>query len=1000
MRQAGCIVSAERAGCPYVGPRPFERADREVFFGRSREIDDLVSLITAHRVVLLYAESGAGKTSLLNAGLGPQLEAEGFQVLPSARVFGQLGPDVDPRRLSNPFSFNVMASLTNRSEGYADRVEVPVADVLGALPRAAEGSPRVLVVDQFEELFTGYPDRWTDRRPFVEEIRDALDRDPLLRVALAIREDYLGRLTSLARLLPERLRTRYRLERLRKPAALRAIRDPLKATKRSFAEGVAEWLVDDLMSIRVESDQGDTEQVKGEFVEPVQLQVVCQQLWDHLPEEVQTISTEHLRRFGDANQALAAFYEERVVHASRAGRTSVRRIRRWFERWLITPAGTRGTIYRGEKDTGGLRNEAVDDLERSHVIRGEIRAGARWYELTHDRFVDPIRSANAQWLGRRRRRLWSTVLGAFGICLAAVGALVGFQPWGSIDAPPLASPSLAYVSLYDYDASPAVQTAIDSILVERYVSTAEGGMTLSEAQQRLQDGDPAINDYVLHELHADPLEIVLSRVRIGIQAGSEKDAVLVGAALSVHDLAYLDSCLRTLDSEVGGAGGPLLPVAATFDMEMPTAASAVSFGHSLDPPLSIARGSIEQFWLVLGSNDAWMNRPGMVIYDFSIELIFEDGPLLSTGPLVNVVPTLMTALQGRTDAAALVGTRAADECGWTNAWDAQRILSAAQAANMSESALSVVEALEANPLPPRLTLADPLSYDTPTQAYIEKPAAALRDYARLHPELTEAELLAQAEQGMTEVSQYLEHTREIDPASLRVRLTVTNASPTSAVLAGVHVQTLDSSFLAYCAPVMGMDAGLGTAKLEACLVPLRLAAALLRGGDIAAPRVAGTEKSSTPGAIPSAHAAPADVMQLELPRAREEAHVLPQAAVPDASSGAVTNYWLDLRNTASRASDAGIGVYEIVLSLEFDDGTWLKTPPVLVAVRTPDFGASDEVDVRELIGTGGNLRCQVDNRWKFQEFLDRVSGRPLGGIMRDLVDAIAALPAVERVQPD
>ena len=51
---------------PYVGPRPYERADRHNFFGRGRETRALLALILAERVLLFYAQSGADKTSLLN----------------------------------------------------------------------------------------------------------------------------------------------------------------------------------------------------------------------------------------------------------------------------------------------------------------------------------------------------------------------------------------------------------------------------------------------------------------------------------------------------------------------------------------------------------------------------------------------------------------------------------------------------------------------------------------------------------------------------------------------------------------------------------------------------------------------------------------------------------------------------------------------------------------------------------------------------------------------
>lgn len=73
-------------------------------------------------------------------------------------------------------------------------------------------------------------------------------------------------------------------------------------------------------------------------------------------------------------------------------------IRRFFERTLLTPAHTRGTVYRGTTETGGIPNAAIDILENRHIIRGEWRGGSRWYELTHDRFIEPILASNKNWL--------------------------------------------------------------------------------------------------------------------------------------------------------------------------------------------------------------------------------------------------------------------------------------------------------------------------------------------------------------------------------------------------------------------------------------------------------------------------------------------------------------------------------------------------------------------------------------------------------------------------
>jgi hypothetical protein len=112
-------------------------------------------------------------------------------------------------------------------------------------------APRALVIDQYEELFMLYPERWPQRAEVFDQLSEALEQDPLLRIVLAIREDYIAQLDPYASRLPRRLRTRMRLEPLRRPAALAAVAMPLAGESRSFAPGVAERLVDDLLKVRI-----------------------------------------------------------------------------------------------------------------------------------------------------------------------------------------------------------------------------------------------------------------------------------------------------------------------------------------------------------------------------------------------------------------------------------------------------------------------------------------------------------------------------------------------------------------------------------------------------------------------------------------------------------------------------------------------------------------------------------------------------------------------------
>ena len=382
---------------PYIGPRPFERSDRSNFFGRTRELRDLLSLIMAERVVLFYAQSGAGKTSLLNTQIVPKLEEEGFNVLPIARVGSDAPIGLKQDAISNIFVFSALLTLAGPQ---ADADQLAQQTLAGFLAVSTDDDrPPLIIFDQFEEILTTHRDRWEEARGFFEQLRDALQAQPRLGVVLAMREDHLAGLDPYAALLPKRLKTRFRMELLRYDGALEAVKKPAQNAGCAYGTGVAERLVDDLRRIRsAGSVVRPADSTLGPTIEPVQLQVVCSRLWDNLPErEEKVITWPEIEQFGNIDRALTDFYESALQRAVQEANVTERQLRRWFGAELITPMKTRGLAWRGEQDTNGLPNAAVDVLERQHLIRAEVRAGAYWYELAHDRLVDPIVNSNAAW---------------------------------------------------------------------------------------------------------------------------------------------------------------------------------------------------------------------------------------------------------------------------------------------------------------------------------------------------------------------------------------------------------------------------------------------------------------------------------------------------------------------------------------------------------------------------------------------------------------------------
>jgi len=107
---------------PYVGPRAFDTDESGYFFGRDEETEILQGLVMSRRVVLLFAKSGVGKSSLVRAGLIPRLTATRtagrghrarqlppkMKALPIATVGGALPAQISPK---NVHSFIALYSL-------------------------------------------------------------------------------------------------------------------------------------------------------------------------------------------------------------------------------------------------------------------------------------------------------------------------------------------------------------------------------------------------------------------------------------------------------------------------------------------------------------------------------------------------------------------------------------------------------------------------------------------------------------------------------------------------------------------------------------------------------------------------------------------------------------------------------------------------------------------------------------------------------------------------
>ena len=366
---------------PFVGPRPLIKGNP--IFGRDREIAELRHLITAERLVLLHSPSGAGKSSLINAGLIPELK-DRFDIWDPTRVHQDPPPNT-PNRY-------VWSTINGwKKSGEETNLKAFVAKNRGS------NNP-LLIFDQFEEIIRADPADSFGRSEYFRQLAELLS-DPSIWALFVVREDFLAPLLPLFAILPTHIRTRYRLDFLNTDQATLAIDETAQSVRRKLHPKAVGTLVRNLAAIRVQNPDGSysEESVDGAYVEPLQLQVVCRHLWPKLPNADQHFDPAEFGKLTGIDDALAAYYNESIKKLAKDAKFPERAIRDWFQAELITAAGSRGQVQREGEYSRGLANTIIEKLVNTYLVRAEERRKFTWYELSHDRLIKPVLSSNAAW---------------------------------------------------------------------------------------------------------------------------------------------------------------------------------------------------------------------------------------------------------------------------------------------------------------------------------------------------------------------------------------------------------------------------------------------------------------------------------------------------------------------------------------------------------------------------------------------------------------------------
>ena len=199
---------------PYPGLRPFRENEQRLFFGRDRQIKEILQRLERSSFAVVIGGSGSGKSSIVNAGVIPslrkkQLRGRGdfwltarFSPLdrPLESLAGALAELIEPKpgQTLQDIIAEIQQTLleTNSIAGFLDRYRNHLKLEEGQAPESRENANLLIVCDQFEEIFRDQNRENPETRQLVDLIVEAFRNRaeyPQLYVMIGMRSEDLHR---------------------------------------------------------------------------------------------------------------------------------------------------------------------------------------------------------------------------------------------------------------------------------------------------------------------------------------------------------------------------------------------------------------------------------------------------------------------------------------------------------------------------------------------------------------------------------------------------------------------------------------------------------------------------------------------------------------------------------------------------------------------------------------------------------------------------------------
>ena len=380
--------------CPYIGLNAFQEDDREKFFGRDRLVKVIVNRLENKRLLAVVGPSGSGKSSLVLAGLLPMLRNG---VIPGSENW-QYFPSMVPG--SNPLN-NLALLLKPNNKNSAEWKQQQVAGFkqdqnhLLRLLNEFSDEPALIVVDQFEEVFTLCNDE-SLRQPFIDNLINLVQSHGTKHIViLTMRTEYTTQVAQLETLQPLFERGQVHVTPLSVNELQDAIEKPAASIGLKFEDGIIDKLVRDIL---------------GEPAGLPLLQFTLHRLWKSREGKRNRITWKAYNDLGGARRALALtadeFYQRLIHEQKETAKYILLRLVRPSEGAEVTSNRVRRMIlYKS-----GIPSDRVDAVLKKLVNTGLVRLtrgdtkGEDQIEVAHEALVRNWPTLVC-WLDEERIRL-------------------------------------------------------------------------------------------------------------------------------------------------------------------------------------------------------------------------------------------------------------------------------------------------------------------------------------------------------------------------------------------------------------------------------------------------------------------------------------------------------------------------------------------------------------------------------------------------------------------